>query len=111
MTRKIAMVILAAVAVFMLHARFLIWRAERIAPQWIDIGGESPFRPYISQHDYLLSFSLHTVVAAFTMHSLMRARANLKAGSARVAGGFTLLCFICECGDDSGWNNDDGNHR
>jgi hypothetical protein len=46
MKRKIATLFLAALAIFALHAGFLIWRAERIARQWIDIGDESPFRHY-----------------------------------------------------------------
>lgn len=73
MKRKVALLLLTAAAVFALHAGFLIWRAERIGRQWIDIGGESPFRHYILQADYLLSLS-YAIVAAFTLYSLMRAR-------------------------------------
>ncbi len=87
------MLLLAATTVFALHAGFLIWRAERIARQWIDIGGDSPFRHYILQRDYLLSLS-YAVVAAFTLHSWMRARAKAKSGAAGVAGGFTLASLL-----------------
>jgi tetrahydromethanopterin S-methyltransferase subunit A len=93
MKRKIVMLLLAATTVFALHAGFLIWRAERIARQWIDIVGESPFRHYISQHDYLLSLS-YALVAAFTLYSLMRARERVKSGAAGVAGGFTLASLL-----------------
>lgn len=93
MKRKVALLLSVGIAVFALHAGFLIWRAERIARQWIDIDGESPFRHYISQHDYLLSLS-YALVAAFTLYSLTRARERVKSGAAGVAGGFTLASLL-----------------
>ena len=103
MKRKIALVLGAGAAVFALHAGFLIWRAERIARRWIDIGGDSPFRHYILQRDYLLSLS-YAIVAAFTVYSFIQARERAKAGAAGVAGGFTLAgllalggCWLVGC--------------
>lgn len=103
MKRRVALLLAVGVTVFALHGSFLIWRSERIAQQWVDIGGESALVQYFSHRDYLLSLS-YAVVAAFTTHVWLRARANSKSGLAGLAGGLTLAgllswggCWLAGC--------------
>ncbi|MCG3147704.1 MAG: hypothetical protein PCFJNLEI_01145 [Verrucomicrobiae bacterium] len=100
MKRRAALILLAAAAVFVLHAGFLLWRGERIAAQWVDVDGESALSRYISQRDYLLSFS-YAVVAGFTAYAWQSTRERRRAG---VVGGITLAgilfwggCWLVGC--------------
>jgi tetrahydromethanopterin S-methyltransferase subunit A len=89
MNRKITWPLLAAGAVFVSHAGYLIWHGGRIARQWVQIDDVSPVAHYILQHDYLLSFS-YAAIAAFTSFAWLRAREHSRAGVKGVFGGFTL---------------------
>lgn len=93
MKRKIALLLSAGAVVFALHAGYLIWRGEHITSQWASVGGESAFRYYFSQRDYLLSLS-YAVLAAFTVHAFLKARERAKSAVAGVAGGSFMATVL-----------------
>lgn len=97
MKRHLALAVSTGFVTFAVHAGYLVLRGEQIARQWVALSDESALNHYLAQRDYLLSLS-YGAVAAFTMYSLLRARANWKAGAAGVFGGFTLASLLSIAG-------------
>lgn len=95
MRRKLVWLLAAGVAVFVMHAGFLVWRAERMALRWEQVGSQSALNLYFQRHDYLLSLS-YALVGAFTVYAWQYACERRRAG---VVGGITLagLLFWAGC--------------
>jgi tetrahydromethanopterin S-methyltransferase subunit A len=103
MRRKIAWILAAGSMVFALHAGFSMWRAERIAECWMQVGSASPLTQYLQRHDYLLGLS-YALVGAFTIFAWLYAREQRCVGATGVLGGVTVAgvlyfggCWLLGC--------------
>ncbi|MFH1515055.1 MAG: hypothetical protein ABIG42_06295 [bacterium] len=103
MTKEISYTLIAFVAIFSIHAGYVILKAYNIAQKWAAIDEVSLLSAYIEGQDYFLSFS-YALAASFTLYAFLRFNENRKRGAVSVAGGITLIgllyfgvCFILGC--------------
>jgi hypothetical protein len=103
MRRIIIYPLAAFIAVFILHAAYLIFKGIQISKQWVQIENTTWLSLYLERQDYFLGFS-YALAGAFTIYAFLKFFESRKSGVAGVVGGITLTgilyfggCFLLGC--------------